>query len=104
MFACIRRTSYRGDIVSRLAWVKVIFGAALCVMARPASAQQQVGAKFVQDTIVVQAEGSFEADPDLATLTFDVTSQDKDMKKAYDLAAQLMHRIVDLAQTSGVKK
>lgn len=90
--------------MSRLAWVKVIFGAALCVMARPASAQQQVGAKFVQDTIVVQAEGSFEADPDLATLTFDVTSQDKDMKKAYDVAAQSMQRIVDLAQKSKVKR
>jgi uncharacterized protein YggE len=90
--------------VSRMAWMKIVFGAALCVMARPASAQQQVGAKFVQDTIVVEAEGSFEADPDLATLTFDVTSQDKDMKKAYDVAAQSMQRIVDLAQKSGIKK
>lgn len=70
---------------------------------RPVWAQQG-GAKFVQDTIVVEAEGSFEADPDLATLTFDVTSQDKDMKKAYDMAAQSMQRIVDLAQKSGVKK
>lgn len=90
--------------MSRLAWVKVILGAALCVTARPVSAQQQVGAKFVQDTIVVEAEGSFEADPDLATLTFDVTSQDKDMKKAYDVAAQSMQGIVNLAQKSGVKK
>jgi uncharacterized protein YggE len=76
----------------------------LCVMAsRPVRAQQG-GAKFVQDTIVVEAEGSFEADPDLATLTFDVTSQDKNMKKAYDMAAQSMQRIVDLAQKSGIKK
>jgi uncharacterized protein YggE len=63
--------------------VGVVVLAFLCVAARPASAQQQVGTKFVQDTIVVEAEGRFEADPDLATLTFDVTSQDKDMKKAY---------------------
>jgi uncharacterized protein YggE len=76
----------------------------LCVMAaRPVSAQQG-GTKFVQDTIVVEAEGTFEADPDLATLTFDVTSQDKDLKKAYDLAAQSMQRIVNLAQKSGIKK
>lgn len=65
---------------------------------------QQGGATFVQDTIVVEAEGSFEADPDLATLTFDVTSQDKNMKRAYEMAAQSMQRIVDLAQKSGIKK
>ena len=77
--------------------------AILFMAARPVLAQQG-GGKFVQDTIVVEAEGSFGADPDLATLTFDVTSQDKDMKKAYDMAAQSMQRIVDLAQKSGVKK
>jgi len=84
--------------------VVVIAGFLFCVMAsRPVWAQQG-GAKFVQDTIVVEAEGIFEADPDLATLTFDITSQDKDMKKAYDVAAQSMQRIVDLAQKSGIKK
>jgi uncharacterized protein YggE len=83
--------------------IAVIVLAVLFTVSRPAMAQQG-GTKFVQDTIVVEAEGSFEADPDLATLTFDVTSQDKDMKKAYDMAAQSMQRIVDLAQKSGVKK
>jgi len=81
----------------------VVVLAFLCLTGRPVLAQQSA-AKFVQDTIVVEAEGSLEADPDLATLTFDVTSQDKDMKKAYDMAAQSMQRIVDLAQKSGVKK
>jgi uncharacterized protein len=83
--------------------ISVFVLAILFMAARPVLAQQG-GGKFVQDTIVVEAEGSFEADPDLATLTFDVTSQDKDMKKAYDMAAQSMQRIVDLAQKSGVKK
>jgi len=83
--------------------IAVIVLAVLFTVSRPAMAQQG-GTKFVQDTIVVEAEGSFEADPDLATLTFDVTSQDKDMKKAYDMAAQSMQRIVDLAQKSGIKK
>jgi uncharacterized protein len=81
----------------------VLVLAGLFMVSRPAMAQQG-GAKFVQDTIVVEAEGSFEADPDLATLTFDVASQDKDMKKAYDMAAQSMQRIVDLSQKSGIKK
>jgi uncharacterized protein YggE len=89
--------------VSRQLQMTAVVLAFLCLMARPVWAQQSA-AKFVLDTIVVEAEGSFEADPDLATLTFDVTSQDKGMKKAYDMAAQSMQRIVDLAQKSGVKK
>ena len=84
--------------------IMILAVAFLCVAAsRPVWAQQS-GTKFVQDTIVVEAEGSFEADPDLAALTFDVTSQDKNMKKAYDIAAQSMQRIVDLAQKSGIRK
>ena len=76
----------------------------LFVTVRLAGAQQQPEIKFVQDTMVVQAEGSYESDPDLATLTFDISSQDKDMKHAYDAAAQSMQKIVDLAQKSGLKK
>jgi uncharacterized protein YggE len=56
---------------------------------RPASAQQQKPEiKFIADTLVVEAEGTYETDPDLATLTFNISAQDKDMKKAYDTAAQ----------------
>ena len=77
----------------------------LAVILAPAPVRAQQGAaKMVQDTIVVEAQGSFEADPDLATLTFDVRSEDKEMRKAYDSAAQSMQRIVDLAQKSGIKK
>ena len=54
--------------------------------------------KFVADTLVVQAEGSYEADPDLATITFQISSQEKELKKAYDAASQSMQRIVALAQ------
>jgi uncharacterized protein YggE len=60
--------------------------------------------KFIADTLVVQAEGSFEADPDLATLTFDVSSQDKELKAAYDKASQAMQNIVALAEKNGLKK
>src|ERR1700689_4861414 len=60
--------------------------------------------KFVADTLVVQADGSYEADPDLATLTFDISSQDKELKKAYDTATAAMQRIVALADKTGMKK
>jgi uncharacterized protein YggE len=40
----------------------------------------------------------------LATLTFDVSSQDKELKRAYDNAAQSMQRIVALAERNGLKK
>jgi uncharacterized protein YggE len=60
--------------------------------------------RFVADTLVVQADGTFESDPDLGTLTFDISSQDKDLKVAYDNAAQSAQRIVAVADKNGLKK
>jgi len=60
--------------------------------------------KFIADTLVVQADGTYEADPDLATLTFRIFSQDKDLKHAYDAASQSMQRIAGIAQRNGLQK
>jgi uncharacterized protein YggE len=53
---------------------------------------------------VVQADGTYEADPDLATMTFHIFSQDKELKKAYDAASQSMARISTLATNNGLKR
>src|SRR5262245_48068328 len=66
--------------------------------------QQHQDVKFVADTLIVQAEGSYEADPDLATLSFDVSAQEKDLKSAYGKASQSMRTIVDVAQKNGLNK
>src|SRR5215469_9254844 len=60
--------------------------------------------KFIADTLVVQADGDYESDPDLATMTFNIFAQDKDLKHAYDTATQSMQRIATLAAGNGVKK
>lgn len=60
--------------------------------------------KFIADTLVVQADGTYEADPDLATMTFRIFSQDKDIKHAYATATQSMQNIVSLAGQNGLKK
>ncbi len=73
------------------------------LLVMPAAAQNQ-DVKFIADTLVVQAEGTYEADPDLATLTFHVFSQEKELRRAYETATQSMHRIVDLAGRNGLKK
>jgi uncharacterized protein YggE len=65
---------------------------------------QSADIKFVADTLVIQADGKFEADPDLATLTFDISSQDKDLKPAYDKASQALQKIVALAEKNGISK
>jgi uncharacterized protein YggE len=62
------------------------------------SKAQSPEVKFIADTLVVQAEGTFETDPDLATLAFDISSQDKDLKPTYDKASQAMQKIVALAE------
>jgi len=60
--------------------------------------------KFIADTLVVQADGTYEADPDLATMTFQIFSQDKDLKHAYAAATQSMQRVSDLGSQNGLKK
>lgn len=60
--------------------------------------------KFVADTLVVQADGTYEADPDLATMTFRIFSQEKELKKACEAGTQSMQRISTLAASNGLKK
>lgn len=79
------------------------FVLSLFAFAIPALAQSQ-DVKVAVDTIAVQADGTYEADPDLATLTFVVSTQDKDLKHAYDTASSSMQRIVDLAGRNGLMK
>ena len=67
-------------------------------------AAQTPEVKFIADTLVVQADGTYEADPNLATLTFQIFSQDTEIKKAYDAAAQSVQRIADIAQKNGLEK
>jgi uncharacterized protein YggE len=81
---------------------------ALCVaallMATVSLGAETTETKFIADTLVIQAEGTYEADPDLATMTFQVFSQEKALNKAYIAAAQSMQRIADLAQKNDLKK
>jgi uncharacterized protein YggE len=74
------------------------------LFAAMAQAQQIPEVRFVADTLVVQADGSFETDPDLGTLTFDISSPDKDLKAAYEKARQSAQRVVDLAAKNGIAK
>jgi uncharacterized protein YggE len=68
------------------------------------AAAQTPELKFIADTLVVQADGMYEADPDLATMTFQIFSQDKNLKSAYATATVSMQRIVDLAEQNGLNK
>jgi uncharacterized protein len=76
--------------------------ALLLVCALPASAQNN-DVKFIADTLVVQADGTYQADPDLATLTFDISSQEKELKPAYEKASQAMQKIVAIATKNDLK-
>jgi uncharacterized protein YggE len=60
--------------------------------------------KFIADMLVVQADGTYEADPDLATMTFQIFSQDKDIKPADAAATQSMQSIADLVARNGLKQ
>ncbi|HXT87580.1 MAG TPA: SIMPL domain-containing protein [Verrucomicrobiae bacterium] len=77
--------------------------AVLLLVTVPARAQEQP-IKFIADTLVVQANGTYEAEPDLATLIFDVSSQDKNLTEAYAKATQAMQQIVAVATKNGLSK
>ncbi len=80
------------------------FAVAFIALSVAAQTQPNPDVKFVADTLIVQAEGSYETDPDLATLTFDVSSQEKQLKDAYGKASQSMSNIVAVAQRNGLTK
>jgi len=83
----------------------MLFGLGVFVCsALQSRAQQSSEVKFVADTLVVQAAGTYETDPDLAILAFDVSSQEKELKQAYAKASQSMHNIVDVAERNGLSK
>ena len=69
-----------------------------------AALSQSPELKFIADTLVVQADGTYEADPDLATMTFRIFSQEKELKRAYGAATQSMQGISALAANNGLKK
>jgi hypothetical protein len=83
---------------------QVLHVALLVMLASMSLLAQAPEVKFIADTLVVQADGTYEADPDLATLTFQIFSQDTEIKKAYDTAAVSVQKIADIAQKNGLKK
>jgi len=78
--------------------------AILFALLTPGLIAQQPDVKFVADTLVVQAEGRFEADPDLAVLAFSISTQEKELKDAYAKASQSMRNIVAVAERNGLTK
>jgi len=81
-------------------------GLCLCFLflAAPAVMAQNPEPRFIAETLVVQAEGTYESDPDLATLTFDISSEEKELKTAYGKASQAMQKIAALADKNGIRK
>jgi len=73
------------------------------VLAATATAHAQE-VKLVADSVAVQADGTFEADPDLAALVFSIRVQEKELKQAYAKADAALDRILQLAQRNGLGK
>lgn len=81
-----------------------VFCLSFFLMLPARTAAQQPEVKFIADTLVVQAEGSYESDPDLALMTFDVMAQEKELKEAYAKATQSMRSIVSVGEKNGLPK
>lgn len=75
------------------------FFLAALVFAAPADAQET---RIAADTVAVQADAMDETDPDLATLAFQVSVQERELRKAYERAGAALGRIRDLATRHGI--
>src|SRR3954452_17846086 len=84
--------------------MKPLLAAFLLIVSSPLLHSQTPELKFIADTLVVQADGTYEADPDLATMSFHIFAQEKELKKAYAEATQSMDRISTLASNNGLKR
>jgi len=84
--------------------MKSVICSVVVFLCSAAAVAQTPELKFIADTLVVQADGTYDADPDLATLTFQIFAQDKDIKHAYETATRSMQHIVDIAQQNGLTK
>lgn len=84
--------------------MKLSIGCIVVLLGTTIAHAQAPETKFIADTLVVQADGTYEADPDLATLTFQIFSQDKDIRLAYSSATQSMERIAAIAQRNGLQE
>jgi hypothetical protein len=70
----------------------------------PTCAAQAQDSKPQADTLAIQADAVHEADPDLATLRFQVSFTDKELRKAYDRASASLQRILQLAERNSVAR
>jgi uncharacterized protein YggE len=82
----------------------LFFAPSLLILLSVSLTAQTPELKFIADTLVVQADGTYEADPDLATMTFQIFSQDKGIKHAYAAATQSMQHVFELGSQNGLKK
>jgi uncharacterized protein YggE len=90
--------------MKRIVWALAVVCLFVGPFPKTARAQQNPDIKFIAETLVVQADGTYQADPDLATLTFDISAQDKELRTTYDHAAQAMTKVVALAERNGMPK
>jgi uncharacterized protein len=84
--------------------ISFLFAAVCLFMSVLTARAQSPDIKFIADTLVVQADGTYQADPDLATLLFDISVQDKDLRTTYARASESMQKIAALAEQNGLKK
>jgi uncharacterized protein YggE len=80
-----------------------LLAAALLLVAQPLAAQS-LEPRPLLDTLSIEAEGIYEAEPDLAVLFFYLFSQERELKRAYEKVTSSVQGLVELAQRHGVAR
>ncbi len=75
---------------------------AMCVIAVVASAQEPSVRTVQANTVSVNAQGEYQAEPDTAVIRFTVSAAEKNAKAAYDRAAREVEQVREALRSVGV--
>ena len=74
-----------------------------CVLAAACAAQEHPTVTASPNTVYVGADGKFETAPDTAVIQFNISSQDKTERKAYDEASKNVEQVRQAMRDNGIE-
>ncbi len=82
-------------------WLRILLGLALLFSAATGMAQERTR-EVIPNTVLVGADGKFEADPDTVLVQFNISAQNEALQAASDRAKQAAEQVRELLRKNGL--
>jgi uncharacterized protein YggE len=83
-------------------WIFALLGLVFSVVNIPLARAQERAPNYVPNTVLVGADGKFEADPDTDVIRFNISVQDENLQNANNRAKQAAEQIRELLRKNGL--